>query len=249
MTCWSSLRCVSLISFLCVLFLFTQRLRVWSNTGQIYRFLREDVFRLALGPLKSLLFCKLATNRDDSQPRRLISVSVTSVICPLRQSALSFDRHWKRVHRDLRAAIVCALQCLITSDWGTVLKKKKTSREGEKEAPGSWTCPTMDRWDPPPPPNTHTHPMLPMSEKRETSSKKGAPPGRSPLKNTECVRAPLFFLSSTDYTVFTYYIEGRDGDKPPLMLIPAATMWKPLPPNINQTPQLLPFHVPGARLS
>lgn len=156
MTCWSSLRCVSLISFLCVLFLFTQRLRVWSNTGQIYRFLREDVFRLALGPLKSLLFCKLATNRDDSQPRRLISVSVTSVICPLRQSALSFDRHWKRVHRDLRAAIVCALQCLITSDWGTVLKKKKTSREGEKEAPGSWTCPTMDRWDPPPPKHSHT---------------------------------------------------------------------------------------------
>lgn len=33
------------------------------------------------------------------------------------------------------------------------------------------------------------------------------------------------------------------------MLIPAATMWKPLPPNVNQTPQLLPFHVPGARLS
>lgn len=61
---------------------------------------------------------------------------------------------------------------------------------------------------------------------------------------------PLFFsLSSADYTVFTYCIERRDGDKPPLMLIPAATMWKPLPPNVNQTPQLLPFHVLGARLS
>lgn len=49
--------------------------------------------------------------------------------------------------------------------------------------------------------------------------------------------------------MFTYCIERRDGDKPPLMLIPAATMWKPLPSNVNQTPQLLPFHVPGARLS
>lgn len=49
--------------------------------------------------------------------------------------------------------------------------------------------------------------------------------------------------------MFTYCIERRDGDKPPLMLIPAATMWKPLASNVNQTPQLLPFHVPGARLS
>lgn len=179
--------------------------------------------------------------RDRAWLRRLISVSVTSVICRRRQSALSFGLQWKRVHRDLRAGIVCAPRCLITSDWGTVLK---TPERGWERGSWSRTCPTMDRWN------------KARRRRWEGRSLKLAPPLEGSEKRCFVrvggrwwwliLRAlsfytPLHWL----HTVFTYSIERCNGDKPPLMLIPAATMWKPLPHNVNQTPQL-PFHVSSA---